>query len=143
MTPAQIDRVRRSFGQVVLNLDQVSDAFCEHLTRLDSGRSVVFGGDPMLQRIKVGAALAGLVASIGQLDRIRAPLADLGRERAGQGVDVDHYVMVGEALVAALQEVLGEEFDGTTHRAWLLAYGQVVRAMTGDAQDDWVEARAA
>jgi len=143
MTPAQIRRVRRSFATVVLNLDDVSDAFCKHLQRLDPGRGPVFDGDPLMQRMKVGGALAGLVGSLGRLDRIRPALGKLGRQRAGQGVVQEPYAMIGEALIAALRDVLGDQCDAATQRAWLLAYGQVVEIMTEHAADERVSVQAA
>lgn len=136
MTPAQIQRVRNSFAIAVLQLDAVSAALCRRLLRLDPGGSALFGGDPIVQRIKVGAALAGLVGSLGQLDRIRPQLRALGRERARQGVAAEDYAKLGEALVEALQEVLGDAFDGETRRAWLAAYGQLARTMIGAAGQD-------
>jgi hypothetical protein len=135
MTPAEIRRVRHSFASAILRLDALSAAFCRRLSRLDAGRAP-FGGDPMLQRIKVGAALAGLVGSLGQLERIRPHLQALGRERARQGIEADDYARLGEALVGALHEVLGEAFDAETRRAWLAAYGQIVRAMRAGADHD-------
>ena len=142
MTAAQIQRVRASFARVVLRLDEVSAAFCRHLLRLDPERGALFGGDPVIQRIKVGAALAGLVASAGQLERIRPALEALGRERARQGVDVRDYADVGEALIAALEEVLGDAFDPQTRRAWVAAYGPIAWTMI-EAGRKGMEARAA
>jgi hemoglobin-like flavoprotein len=90
----------------------------------------------MVQRIKVGAALAGLVGSLGELERIRPQLQALGHERARQGVEAEDYAKLGEALVEALQEVLGEAFDGETRRAWIAAYCQLARTMAGAAAQD-------
>ena len=144
MTPAQTQRVRNSFARAVLQLDAVSAAFCRHLSRLEPGRRAPFGGDPVIQRITVGAALAGLVSSFGQLDRIRPQLQALGRERARQGISAEDYARLGEALVGALQEVVGETFDAETRGAWIAAYGQIARAMlaAGAAQDQ-IAAQAA
>jgi hemoglobin-like flavoprotein len=136
MTPAQIQRVRNSFARAVLQLDAVSAAFCRRLLQLEPGRRAPFGGDPVVQRITVGAALAGLVGSLGQLDRIRPQLQALGRKRARQGVDAEDYARLGEALVGALQEVVGETFDAETRRAWIAAYGQIARAMLAGAAPD-------
>lgn len=140
MTPAQIQRVRMSFARAVLRLDEVSAAFCEHLLRLDPGGRAPFGGDPVVQRIKVGAALAGLVGSLGQLERIRPQLQALGRERARQGIDPEDYTRVGEALVGALEDVLGEAFNTDTRRAWLAACDQIAWATTGAGHDPMPQA---
>jgi nitric oxide dioxygenase len=142
MTPAQIQRVRKSFAAAVLRLDAVSAAFCRRLPRQDPGGRAPFGGDPTVQRIKVGAALAGLVASLGQLDRIRPQLQAMGRERARAGVAIADYAELGEALIGALQEVLGEAFDVETRHAWSAAYRQIAGTMTDTAVQDRV-ARAA
>ena len=61
MKPAQIQRVRMSFASAILRLDEVSAAFCRRLLQLKPGLKVPFGGDPLVQSTKVGAAMAGLV----------------------------------------------------------------------------------
>jgi hemoglobin-like flavoprotein len=143
MTPAQIQRIRKSFATAILKLDEVSAAFCQRLLRLDPSLGALFGGDPVAQRIKVGAALAGLVGSLGQLDRIRPQLQALGRERARQGVDAEDYAKIGDALIGALEQALGDAFDGETRRAWISAYGVVAWTMMGGAQQDRIAAQAA
>jgi hemoglobin-like flavoprotein len=143
MTPAQIQRIRKSFATAVLKLDEVSAVFCQRLLRLDPSLGVLFGGDPVAQRIKVGAALAGLVGSLGQLDRIRPQLQALGRERARQGIDAADYAKLGDALIGALQQALGDDFDDETRRAWIRAYGLVARTMMGSAGPDPIAAQAA
>jgi hemoglobin-like flavoprotein len=140
MTPTQIELVRKSFARIVSNLDQVSALFCRHLRALDPDQGTLFGGDPVIQQTKVGAALAGLVGSLGRLDRIAPTLRALGRERARQGVDARYYVMVGEALVAALEQVPGGGLDAATRRAWIFAYGEVAWTMAGGAEDDRIVA---
>ncbi|HEX5078297.1 MAG TPA: globin domain-containing protein [Geminicoccaceae bacterium] len=143
MTPCQIQSVRNSFATAVLKLDEVSRAFCEDLLRLDPSVGTLFGGDRVVQRIKVGAALAGLVGSLGQLDRIRPALQALGRERARQGVVAEDYAKVGEALVGALERALGDAFDDETRRAWIAAYGQIAWIMSGGAATERLTAEAA
>jgi nitric oxide dioxygenase len=133
MTPAQILRVRKSFAAAILRLDAVSAAFCQRLRGRNPGGGAPFGGDPTVQRIKVGAALAGLVASLGQLDRIRPQLQAMGRERARAGLAVADYAELGEALIGALQEALGEAFDVETRHAWSAAYRQIAGTMTDAA----------
>ena len=39
------------------------------------------------------------------------------------------YQTVGDSLIAALATVLGEEFDGPTREAWLLAFSIVAETM--------------
>jgi hypothetical protein len=94
-------------------------------------------------RIKVGAALAGLVGSLGQLDRIRPQLQALGRERARQGVQAEAYAKLGDALIGALEQALADDFDQETRRAWISAYGMVARIMMGGADSSRLAAQAA
>ncbi len=47
----------------------------------------------------------------------------------------EDYARVGEALIGALEDVLGDDLDAETRHAWRAAYGQVARTMTGAAHD--------
>jgi hemoglobin-like flavoprotein len=143
MTPAQIAQVRKSYAQIVLNLEQVAALFYQRLLELDPSAGSMFRGDPIMQRTKLGAALASLVGSLGQVDRILPALRALGRAQARTGINAEHYALVGEALIWTLDHALHDDFTAETRRAWIAAFGFVAWAMTGVAEEDWCEAEAA
>jgi hemoglobin-like flavoprotein len=143
MTPAQIALVRKSYAQVVLNLEQVAALFYQRLLELDPSIGSIFRGDPVMQRTKLGAALASLVGSLGQVDRILPALRALGREQARKGITAEHYALVSEALIWALGHARRDDFTAETRRAWIAAFGFVAWAMLGAAEQDWCEAEAA
>ena len=143
MTPAQIALVRKSYAQVVLNLERVAALFYQRLLELDPSVGSMFRGDPIVQRTKLGAALASLVGSLGQVDRILPALRALGRRQARMGINAEHYLLVGEALVWSLERAFRDDFTAETRRAWMAAFGFVAWAMIGVAEEDWCEAEAA
>jgi hemoglobin-like flavoprotein len=143
MTPAQIALVRKSYAQVVLNLEQVAALFYQRLLDLDPSIGAMFRGDPVIQRIKLGAALASLVSSLGQMNHLLPAMRALGLEQARKGIKAEHYMLVGEALIWALDHALRDNFATETRRAWIAAYDSVARTMVGAAAEDWCGAEAA
>lgn len=143
MTPAQTALVRKSYAQIVLNLEQVAALFYQRLCELDPSGGSMFRGDPVMQRTKLGAALAGLVGSLGQVDRILPALRALGREQRRKGINAEDYALVGEALVWTLEHAIPDDFTVETRRAWIAAVGFVAWAMIGTAEEDRREAEAA
>jgi hemoglobin-like flavoprotein len=143
MTPAQIALVRNSYMRIVLNLEQVADLFYQRLLELDPGIGSMFHGDRVTQRTKLGAALASMVGSLGQMDRILPVLRALGREQARKGICATHYTLIGEALVWALERAFRDDFTAESGRAWMAAFGVVAWAMIGTSEEDWSEAEAA
>ena len=143
MTPAQIALVRKSYAQIVLNLEQVTALFYQRLLDLDPSIGAMFRGDPVIQRIKLGATLASLVGSLGQMKHLLPAMRALGLEQARKGISAEHYAPVGEALIWAVEAALGDDFTAETRRAWIAAYDSVARTMTSAAEEDWCEAEAA
>ena len=52
-------------------------------------------------------------------------LRDLGGRHLGYGVRVEHYDDVGRALIATLEQALGEAFAPAARAAWTAAYGAI------------------
>ena len=70
--------------------------------------------------------LALVVDSIDGFDEMRAPLLELGRKHVGYGAKPEHYDAVRIALLWALGQALGPEFDRETKSAW----EQMLRSIT-------------
>jgi nitric oxide dioxygenase len=60
---------------------------------------------------------------------MRQRLADLGRQHAGYGVRPDQYDIVSAALIWAIGQALGPDFDPPTRDAWRLVLADVCNAM--------------
>ena len=76
----------------------------------------MFPEDMVAQRQKLLDELAAIVAAVSDLDALVARTAPLGARHVEYGVEPDHYELVGEALQAALADVLGDGWDARRPR---------------------------
>jgi class 3 adenylate cyclase/hemoglobin-like flavoprotein len=74
-------------------------------------------------------ALAGAVRELRNPERLRQALGSLGDRHAGYGVRAEYYSVAGGALLQAMEETLGPEFDESARRAWTTVFQQVTDAM--------------
>jgi hemoglobin-like flavoprotein len=70
---------------------------------------------------------------LDDLERLRPQMQELGRKHAEYGVNSEHYRVFSTALLWALAQALGSEFDGDTRDAWQAAMGSICRAMESAA----------
>ena len=129
MTPHQILLVKTSCHAALAERERLAGCFFAEL----------FARDPLLWRLfrsRTGMrwpALAdGLSAIAGSIHRLEpiAPVLDwLAWQGAGRGVGERHYEAVGQALVAALESVLGAGFGPDHREAWIAACRTVAAIM--------------
>jgi nitric oxide dioxygenase len=143
MTPEQIQLVRNTFANVAAIPDRAAALFYRRLFELDPGLRPLFQGDISAQGARLVAALAGVVGSLDQLERILPALCELGRRHASYGVRPEHYATVGEALMSTLEQGLGSAFTKETRRAWIDAYAHLAWPMIAAAEEDDGLAQAA
>jgi hemoglobin-like flavoprotein len=143
MTPEQIQRVRSTFAKVAAIQDEAAALFYRRLFELDPSLRPLFKGDITAQGARLMAALAGVVGSLGQLERVLPALRELGRRHAAYGVRPEHYATVGEALIWTLEQGLGAAFTRETRRAWIDAYARLAWTMIAAAEEDDGLAQAA
>lgn len=129
MTPQQIALIRSQFGIVAARKDLFAAAFYEALFVTDPTLRPLFPADMKPQRAKLVQALAHVILSLDDLGAVLDDVRILGLRHVGYGVEPDHYNTVGEALLAALAETLGEVFDAAAESAWALAYGTIADVM--------------
>ncbi|QCI64902.1 globin domain-containing protein [Phreatobacter stygius] len=135
MTPKQVALIRRQFGTVAARKDEFAAAFYEALFHSDPTLRPMFPADMRPQRAKLVVALAHVILSLDDLSAVLEDVRALGLKHVGYGVVPDHYNAVGEALLAALAEMLGDAFDDASQAAWALAYGTIADVMIEAAAD--------
>ena len=140
MNPDQIHLVRSSWVTLAERAELVTTRFYEHLFVVDPGAAHLFAGvDMAAQRVKLAQTLSVVVAALDNLDRLMPAVAALGKRHAGYGVEAHHFDSVGEALLQAFSDTLGDEFRDETRVAWSVAYTLVAsvmqRALTRQAGD--------
>jgi hemoglobin-like flavoprotein len=131
MTPESIARVRETWALVAPIADTAADLFYQHLFALDPRLRLMFGSpDWATQRRKLVHALNLVVASLDKIDEIAPKLEALGsRHAASYGVQDCHYDTVGKALIATLEQGLGEVWTAEAAAAWWEAYDIVAGTM--------------
>lgn len=81
------------------------------------------------------AALANAVyqaaAHIDQLETILPVVKQIAHKHRSLGVQPEHYPIVGENLLQAIQDVVGLEEDSEIIQAWAKAYGEIANAFIG------------
>jgi hemoglobin-like flavoprotein len=137
MTPRQIDRIRTSWAAVAPISDSVARTFYGHLFELDPALRRLFAKTDMTaQRQIVMQTFAVIVASLDAIESIVPFIETLGRVHARYGVRDEHYGTVGEALLRALEQALGDGFDQETHDAWATAYADLASMMITAAAEE-------
>lgn len=133
MTPEQITLVQSSFKRLEPQLPALATRFYEELFGRDPDLRQLFTTDMALQKVRFTEKLTEIVWAIPRLGELLAHTRALGARHVGYGVRVSDYRTVGEALLAALAAVLGDDFDAQTREAWAIAYNLVAESMLDGA----------
>ncbi len=134
MTPEQIVLVQESFKKVVPIKDLAADMFYNRLFTLDPSLRPLFKGDMKEQGRKLMAMIATAVGGLTQLESIVPAVEALGQRHGEYGVQPSHYGTVGEALMWALEQGLGEAFTDDVREAWVATYGILSSTMIAAAE---------
>jgi hemoglobin-like flavoprotein len=129
MNPADIQLVRNGLAAVAADGDAFAAALFRRLFARDPGLRALFATDMETHGRKLLAALAYVVRSLDRLDAVVDDLRNLARRHVAYGVEREHYELVGEALIGALAERLGEAFDAKARAAWSAAYATLAGVM--------------
>lgn len=122
MKPEQRRLVQESWARIA-DRDRLVVTFYDRLFEIDPSAERLFTTTNMdLQRRKFVEMLDAIVAAIDEPDELVPRSAALARRHVGYGVFESQYASVGEALVYALGQTLGDEFTRETHDAWVAAY---------------------
>lgn len=129
LTREQIALVQESFSQVEAAGPHIADAFYDRLFEIAPQVRTLFPVDLSDQKGKLLAVLAAAVLSLHKIEAVVPVLKDLGRRHVNYGVEAEHYAPAGEALLWALERVLGDDFSPATKAAWTAAYKKVAGVM--------------
>jgi hemoglobin-like flavoprotein len=129
MTPEQIALVQTSFAQILPIKERAVQLVYDRLFELDPSLRALFKDDMARQRSMLAIAIATLVQGLSTPDTIIPAVREMGRRHVGYGVRPEHYATVGEALLWALGQGLGEDFTPDTRAAWAEAYRLIASTM--------------
>ena len=133
MNPSQITLIRRSFELLAPQAQETADLFYAQLFRRAPGLRPLFRGDLHSQGRRLMEMIGAAVGLLNHPDALLPVLAQLGARHAGYGVQPGDYRLVGEALMATLDERLDRAFDAPTREAWAAMYALVSTTMIAAA----------
>ena len=137
MEAQDIQHLRDSWSLVESNSNELATAFYARLFELDPGLQDLFAATDMdVQAQKFLAMMREIVRIVDAPETLGPVLRDSGRRHRGYGVVSRDYLTVGEAFLAALEQVLGDRFDDPVRDAWAEAYTQVATVMRNGAGSD-------
>ncbi len=135
MDPNQINRVRDSFVQILLDPDPAARLFYDRLFELAPDTRPLFRNDMTEQGRQLIEALAKIVTGLSSLDAMLPGLCKLAERHVGYGVEDRHYAIVGDALVHMVTVHGGPAIDSATVQAWKTAYALVADVMIAAGKD--------
>jgi nitric oxide dioxygenase len=131
---AQIALVRETFDLVVPIADTAAALIYQRIFELAPGARTMFGDDLAAQGRHLMDAIATVVRLLDRPDRLMPVLANLGERHVAYGVEPAHFDVVGQAVLWALEQGLGEAFTPAVHDAWAAAYGAIADGMLAGMQ---------
>jgi hemoglobin-like flavoprotein len=134
VTPEQVAIVRRNAVAIEQDGDRFARTFYDHLFAHHPSARCLFPEDLDLQRSRLLTEIMRLVAAVGHLPSFLERARELGRRHQGYGVRADDYPFVGEALVAAVATVAGDQWDAEADAAWRRTYLLISEAMLEGAR---------
>ncbi len=122
ITENQKQLVVASFKKVEPISEVAADIFYNKLFEYDPSLKTLFKSDIKSQGKKLMAALKLAVSSLNDLDALVPVLQKMAIKHVEYGVKVEDYTPVGNALLYALSQGLGEEFTQELRAAWADTY---------------------
>jgi nitric oxide dioxygenase len=110
--------VRESFESIMQYDNSVVVLFYGRLFELAPEVRAFFKIDIREQSRKLLETLNALVDALDRFEELRGHLAELGRRHVNYGVEESHYVNLRSAMLWAMGQALGLEFDRETRAAW-------------------------
>lgn len=130
MHPDTLRLVQESWARLSENRDALARQFYENLFDLAPEARALFAHTNFdTQREKLVQMLGDVVRMMDDPERCIPELAALGRRHVGYGAAAGHYDAVGAALLAALEQSLGDEFTPRVRDAWMETYRMIAAIM--------------
>jgi len=133
---AQKELVQATWLKVMPIADTAASLFYQRLFELDPSIGRMFRNTNMAaQRLKLIHMLSAAVKGMDSINALLPTLKDLGRNHVKYGVQDEHYVSVGEALLWTLEQGLGPIYTAKVADAWTATYALIADVMRQAAHE--------
>jgi hemoglobin-like flavoprotein len=129
-----LETLETTFDLVAPRGEELMDVFYTRLFAAAPAVAPLFDGTNLdRQKGMLLSTLVLLRRSLRNLDAIVPTLRGLGARHVAYGAKPEHYLVVGELLIASLAEVAGEAWRPEHELAWAAAFALVAEAMLSGA----------
>ena len=118
-----IDAVKASTPLIGANAEKITTRMYEILFSKYPETKPLFTNAQGDQHKKLAGAIAAFATNIDRLDALSGAVEKMATTHVATNVKPEHYPMVGDALVNAMADVLGDDFSDEYKVAWGEAYG--------------------
>ncbi len=125
-----IELIRQSFGAITPHALEVMEHFYEELfSRYPESKSL-FDMNRMDSQYKVLAgSLTKIVDLLDNGTELKKYLRSMGSRHIAYGTADEHFIWVGEALVATLEYYFDREWKGELKESWIESFGVIAEEM--------------
>jgi hemoglobin-like flavoprotein len=141
MTPERLAELSRTAALVERDGQRFAQRFFAHLFALRPGAQRLFPTDRAAEEGTVVAEVVFFAGAAGDLPSCVAHARDLGMRLQQYGVVAADYPALGDALVAAVSDVVGDAWTSNAAAAWRCLYSLVSEAMLEGAAGGLFSAR--
>lgn len=128
--PRRYDIVRDSLSLIGPRAERIAGSFYQMLLARHPTLGPLFAHTDFSRQGKLlMQTIAWAVQHLDQPDVLRPRLAELGARHQGYGARPEHYDLVGECLLGALERELGPAFTDALRQAWAEVYLLVAATM--------------
>lgn len=116
MRQREVELIRESFALVLRAGDAAPTAFYRRLFEIAPETRRMFKDDTAEQERLLILALARIVTGLSHQADVAPALCELARRHVGYGVRIEHYALIGDALMHMIEQVT--PLDDQTRMAW-------------------------
>lgn len=131
-----LETLETTFDLVAPRGEELMDIFYARLfAAAPLVRPLFAGTDLRRQKAMLLSALVLVRRSLRDMDAMVPTLRELGARHVGYGARPEHYLVVGEVLIASLAELAGEAWQPEHQLAWAAAFAVIADVMLSGAAE--------
>ena len=131
----QIEMLEQSFAQLKPHLDEFGASFYQSLfSRYPEAKPLFAATDMSQQQQKLITSLIFVIGNLRHPELLATALQSLGAKHVGYGAQPEHYLLVGETLLATFADYLGPAWTPELKQAWSEAYRAISELMLAGAE---------
>ncbi len=132
ITNEQKHLVQKTFGEIA-DTERLATRLYERLFEIDPTTQTLFMRNMAEQRTMLLLAISTVVYGINDIPAISPAIQHLSKRHVGYGVTLQHWHNMSQALMGALEDMLGTSFTPEVRDAWLAAYGVITQIVIDTA----------